>query len=76
VPVVSVKVEDRMKRGMEKYRDAINWPEEIRRFIGGRIEQVEREASIKDVEKLLRAVPRTPKGTASRLVRQDRDSGH
>jgi hypothetical protein len=76
MPVVSVKVEERMKKEMEKYRKQINWPDEIRNFIGGKIEQVEREANLKEVERMLSGVPSVPRGTATRLVREDRDSGH
>jgi len=76
VPVVSVKIEEELKKEMEEYRSQIDWPEEIRSFIGGKIEQAKREASLKEVEKLLRDVPTVPKGTSARLVREDRDSGH
>jgi hypothetical protein len=76
MPVVSVKVEERMKKEMEKYRKQIDWPDEIRNFIGGKIEQVEREANLKEVERMLSGVPSVPRGTATRLVREDRDSGH
>ncbi len=76
MPVVSVKVEERMKKEMEKYRKQIVWPDEIRNFIGGKIEQVQREASLKEVERMLSGVPSVPRGTVTRLVREDRDSGH
>jgi len=72
--VVSVKVQDEIKRQMEKYRDSIDWPEAIRGFIGDRIRQAEREANLNDVEGLLKGVPATPKGMASRLVREDRNA--
>jgi hypothetical protein len=76
MPVVSVKVDERMKKEMERYRKQIVWPDEIRNFIGGKIEQVQREVSLKEVERMLSGVPSVPKGTAARLVREDRDSGH
>ncbi len=76
MPVVSVKVEEKMKKEMEKYRKQIVWPDEIRNFIGGKIEQVQREASLKEVERMLSGVPSVPRGTATRLVREDRDRGH
>ncbi len=76
MPVVSVKVEERMKKDMEKYRNQIDWPDEIRNFIGGKLEQVQREATLKEVEKVLGGLPSVPSGTAARLVREDRDGGH
>jgi len=76
MPVVSVKVEEEMKSEMLRYRDRIEWPEEIRGFIGEKLEQARREASLREVERLLRGVKPVPKGTSERLVRGDRDSGH
>jgi hypothetical protein len=76
MPVVSVKVEERMKKEMQKYANLIDWPGEIRNFIEGRIEEVQRETSLKEVERLLGGMPSLPRGTASRMVREDRDSGH
>jgi hypothetical protein len=76
MPVVSVKVREEMKKEMERYKSQIDWPEEIRNFIGGKVEQARREGSLKEVENLLRNVPPVPKGTSSLLVREDRDSGH
>lgn len=76
MPVVSVKVEEKMKKEMEKLRSQIDWPEEIRNFIGGKIEQVERETNLKEIERLLGGIPRVPRGTSARLVREDRDASH
>ena len=76
MPVVSVKVEERMKREMEKLRSQVDWPTEIRDFIGGRIEQVQREVNLGEVEGILSEMPPVPRGTATRLVREDRDGGH
>ena len=76
MPVVSVKVEERMKKEMEKLRTQVDWPEEIRNFIGGKIEQVERETNLEEVGMLLNQLSKLPRGTAAKLVREDRDSGH
>jgi hypothetical protein len=76
MPVVSVKVEEKMKKDMEKLRSQIDWPKEIRDFIGGRIGQVERETNLKQIERMLRGIPRVPRGTATQLVREDRDTSH
>ena len=74
--MVSVKVEEETKEQMEKYREQIDWPDEIRMFIGGRLQEVQRQASLKEVEVILQGVTPVPKGTSARLVREDRDRGH
>jgi len=76
MPVVSVKVEESIKQQMAKYREQIDWPDEIRRFIGGRLQEAQRQTSLAEVETMLKGVARVPKGTAARLVREDRDRGH
>ena len=76
MPVVSVKVEEKMKKEMEKLRSQVDWPDEIRNFIGGKIEQLERETTFHEVERMLGGIPRVPKGTATQLVRKDRDTRH
>jgi len=76
MPVVSVKVDDRLKKGMTKYRNEIDWPEEIRLFIASKIGQKEREGASAAVRRMLEGSPTLPKGTASKVVREDRDSGH
>jgi len=74
--VVSVKVSPEVKKEMEKTAQKIEWPEEIRKFIESRLEQARREESIARVEKILKNVPSAPSGTASRLLREDRDGSH
>ena len=74
--VVSVKVSDKTKKGMEEFKEKIEWPSEIRNFIEGRLEQAKREETVERIERLLRALPEAKSGTASRLVREDRDGGH
>jgi hypothetical protein len=76
MPVVSVKVEERTKKEMERLKHEVDWPGEIRNFIGGKIEQKQREANLREVERILIDVPAAPKGTAARLVREDRDTSH
>ena len=74
--VVSVKVSDKTKKEMQEFKERIEWPSEIRNFIEGRLEQAKREESIERVEKILKGLPGVSRGTASTLVREDRDSGH
>ena len=72
--VVSVKVPDEVKKDMEKRKERINWSEEIRQFISSKIEEDRRRENIEKAEKLLQKTRKLPKGTAAKLVREDRDS--
>ena len=74
--VVSVKISDKTKREMEELKDRVAWPSEIRAFIESRLEQARREDTVERVENALRSQPKTRRGTSSKLVREDRDSGH
>jgi hypothetical protein len=73
---VSVKVSAKTKKEMEHLKDKVEWPDEIRAFIEGRLEQAKREETIQRVDKLLSRVTPAKRGTAAKLVREDRDSGH
>lgn len=74
LPVVSVKVPGWVKEKMKAYSGVVDWPEEVRRMIIAKIEEVEREQAINKVVEILSSLPRTPSGTAKALVREDRDS--
>jgi hypothetical protein len=74
--VVSVKVPPKVKEEMEKRKDTVEWPEEIRRFILDRLEREKRKENALKVEQMLRGVRKLPKGTSARLVREDRDHHH
>jgi len=72
--VVSVKVPRWVREKMKAYSGLVNWPDEIRRMLISKIEEVERVRAVEEAVKLLARLPSTPKGTAVRLVREDRDS--
>lgn len=74
--VVSVKVSDEMKEDMEKRKKKINWAEEIRKFISGKLEEERRRENIRKADKILINTRRLPKGTMAKLVREDRESHH
>jgi hypothetical protein len=71
--VVSVRVPRELKEKMRKYRDKINWSEEIRRFIENKILEAERENTLSKLEELIKQLPTVASGTAARYVREDRD---
>jgi len=72
--VVSIKVPEWVKEKMKMLSDTVNWPEEIRKFIIAKINEVERVKAVERAIKILEKVPLTESGTAKRLAREDRDS--
>ena len=74
--VVSFKVRKEIKEKMERYKDKVNWAEELRRFIEERIRQLEAEENMEKIVKELRSMNfSVPKGFSRESVREDRDSG-
>lgn len=73
-PTLSVRLSDQLKEGMERLRDHVDWSEEIRRFIERKIEDERKRARLRELETHIVQLPHVPRGTASRLVRGDRDS--
>ena len=73
--VVSFKVRKNVKERMEKYKDRVNWAEELRRFVEMRLREIEAEENIKRIVEELEKLPiETPNGFSSASVREDRDS--
>jgi len=73
--VVSFKVRREIKEKMEKYRDRVNWAEELRRFVEERIRRLEAEENIRRVMEELERIPvQAPAGFSRASVREDRDS--
>ena len=70
--VISVSVPDELKEKMKKYD--INWSEEIRRFIELKVREIDRKKLLDEIDSFLENVPELPKGNATKLVRDDRDS--
>ena len=73
--VVAVKVPDELKEGMNRLKDRVRWPDELRRFIEERIREEEAKDNLRKVIELVRSTKEVPKGFASRSMREDRDSG-
>jgi len=70
--VVSIRIPPELRREMRKYD--INWSREIREFIKKRIEEEEKKRALQEVIEIVESLPGVPKGTAKKLVREDRDS--
>jgi len=74
--VVSVKVPPKVKEDMRKVKDSVEWSEEIRGFILKKLEEERKKEGIRKAEDVLRGVRKLTKGSASKLIREDRDSHH
>ncbi|MHA1665435.1 MAG: CopG family transcriptional regulator [Candidatus Njordarchaeales archaeon] len=47
--IISVRVPDDIKREMDKFRDVVNWSEEIRKFIIKRIKELKEQKETETV---------------------------
>lgn len=72
--VVSVRVPPDIKREMDELRGEINWSEEIREFIKKKIKDYRKRKALQEIVSYIQTLPEAPKGTAQKLVREDRDS--
>jgi|GEM_PF-547393 len=72
VSVISVKVPERVKEKMKLTKDKVDWPQEIRAFIEGKVEELERRERVEKVERMLANLPAQAQGTAAELVKHDR----
>ena len=73
--VFSVKLRREVKEKMVKYRDRVNWAEEVRRFIENKLRELEAEENFEIIlSELRRASWSVPKGFSVESVREDRDS--
>jgi hypothetical protein len=72
--VVSIRVSEELRGEMDRFRDRICWNDEIRDFVKARVEEQIRQEAITLLVSYVETLPGVPKGTASRLVREDRDS--
>ena len=73
--VFSVKLRREIKEKMDRYRDRVNWAEEVRRFIETRIRELEADDNIRNVVNMLSQLPiESPRGSSVTSIREDRDS--
>jgi predicted DNA-binding protein len=71
---VSFRIPRELKEKMDRLRGYVNWSEEVRRFLERRVRELEQAIAIEELERVIRELPETPRGTAARYVREDRDS--
>ena len=72
--VISVRIPRKLKEKMDELKDMVNWSEEIRKFLEKRVEELHRRKVLEEIRKVLEKIPESPKGTAAKYVREDRDS--
>ena len=73
--VFSVKIKKELKEKMDKYKDRVNWAEEVRRFIEEKLRRLEAESNFEFILKQLEMVEwMVPAGFSTSSVREDRDS--
>ncbi len=70
--VISFRIPKELKKSMKEVE--INWSEEIRRFIEGKVREQKKKMILEEIDSMLSNIPETKKGTAGRYVREDRDS--
>ncbi|AEC51957.1 hypothetical protein PNA2_1041 [Pyrococcus sp. NA2] len=62
--VISIRVPPEIKHD--------NWSEEIREFIKRKIKEYKKRKALQEVIAYIQALPEAPRGTAQKLVREDR----
>jgi len=73
--VVSFKVKKEIKEKMVKYKDRVNWADELRKFVEEKIKQLEAEENfIKILKELEKSDWSVPNNFSVSLVRECRDS--
>ncbi len=71
--IVAVRVSEEVKKKMKEVPE--DWSSYLRGAIEDRIRKEEQRSLLKRVDKITRGLTRPRKGTGTRSVRQDRDSG-
>jgi hypothetical protein len=72
--VFSIRIPRKLKEEMEELKDVVDWRSEVIAFIEERVRTYRRLKALRKVDEVLEKLPETPRGLASRLVREDRDS--
>ncbi|MBI5025427.1 MAG: hypothetical protein HZC12_01610 [Nitrospirae bacterium] len=71
--IVAVRVPEEIKKKMKEVPE--DWSDYLRKAIEDRINMEERKRLVKEIKELLKDVPRAPRGTAAKIIREIRDSG-
>lgn len=71
--IVAVRVPEDTKKKMKEIHE--DWSDYLRKAIEDRINMEERKRLLKEIKELLKDVPKAPKGTAAKIIRELRDRG-
>jgi len=71
--IVAIRVPEEIKKKMKDVPE--DWSEYLRKVIVDRIKIEERKRILREVKELLKELPKPPKGTAAKIIRESRDSG-
>ncbi len=71
--VFSIRIPRKLKEEMEKLKDLVDWRSEIIAFIEERVRMYKRMKALQEINRMLEELPETPRGSAGRIVREDRD---
>jgi hypothetical protein len=66
-------VPKKLKEEMDKLKDVVDWASEIRSFLEERVRYYKRLKALREANEIIERLPETPKGLASKLVREDRE---
>jgi uncharacterized UPF0146 family protein len=71
--VLSIRVPKKLKEEVNKLKDMVDWPSEIRAFLEERVRMYRRIKALNEIDRVLEDLPETPRGLAAKLVREDRE---
>ncbi|MEK6692067.1 MAG: hypothetical protein AABY44_01415 [Nitrospirota bacterium] len=71
--IVAVRVPEETKKKMKKVPE--DWSEYLRHAIEERIMQDERKKILGELKEIFAKIPKSPRGTAAKGIRGDRDRG-
>jgi hypothetical protein len=70
--VISFRIPKELKKSIKELD--INWSEEVRRFIEDKVKEYKKGKALEEIDSMLKNLPTPERGTASKYVREDRDS--
>ena len=72
--VFSIRIPRELKRELEELKNFVDIKEEVIKFLEERVEMYRRLKALREVHEVLEKHPTIPRRSATRLVREDRDS--
>ncbi|MEM0027110.1 MAG: CopG family transcriptional regulator [Ignisphaera sp.] len=61
-----------IKEKIDRYKDRVNWAEEVRRFTESKLEEIEAENNVRNVVTMLSHLPiESPRGSSAASMRKE-----